>query len=355
MSGCGCDVICMTDSVPSWRGSGSQPTRQRGCSTMTRPRLPGSSTTSEDRPEARSPRRDGCPVGFARKRSTESASSEHSPRSSNRWAGRASTPASTSTTSVADVAPAVEVATLHVVGEALTNVVRHSGATRASVGIRWASDVLTITVEDDGSGIPASSLNGPDASPAAGLGRESMRQRVEELGGELVIASAGTAGRWCGPPSQCRKAIHDQGAGRRRPRRGRDGLRACSTAASEFVCVGTASDGIEALAAVRQLVPDVVVMDLSMPRMDGVEATRRLHAGGGPPVLVLSMSDDDAACCPLCGPAPWATSSRTRSRTTSWTRFGQRLEARPSLAVASRRRRCNCFGNPRSRAPHSRS
>jgi DNA-binding NarL/FixJ family response regulator len=75
----------------------------------------------------------------------------------------------------------------------------------------------------------------------------------------------------------------------------RDGLRALLSSSEGFECVGTAGDGAEALVAARQLAPDVIVMDLSMPRMDGVEATRRLHASGGPPVLILSMSDDDAA------------------------------------------------------------
>ena len=60
--------------------------------------------------------------------------------------------------------------------------------------------------------------------------------------------------------------------------------------------VGEAANGKEAIEAAGALVPDVVVMDVRMPVMDGVEATRRLAAsepGAGPKVLVLTTFDAD--------------------------------------------------------------
>jgi DNA-binding NarL/FixJ family response regulator len=60
--------------------------------------------------------------------------------------------------------------------------------------------------------------------------------------------------------------------------------------------VGEAADGEEALERVRRLRPDVVLMDIRMPNMDGVEATARLTSGAGEPaprVLVLTTFDLD--------------------------------------------------------------
>lgn len=56
--------------------------------------------------------------------------------------------------------------------------------------------------------------------------------------------------------------------------------------------VGEASNGREAIELAEQLHPDIVVMDVTMPELGGVEATRRIREGGGARVLALSMHRD---------------------------------------------------------------
>jgi DNA-binding NarL/FixJ family response regulator len=73
----------------------------------------------------------------------------------------------------------------------------------------------------------------------------------------------------------------------------RSGLRRILRRKDGFVIVAECSDGDEVPDAVARHTPDVVVMDLRMRRVGGIEATRRLCAGGGPPVLALTTFNDD--------------------------------------------------------------
>jgi DNA-binding NarL/FixJ family response regulator len=74
----------------------------------------------------------------------------------------------------------------------------------------------------------------------------------------------------------------------------RAGLSLILGGASDVVIVGEAEDGVAGLEMIRRTSPDVVLMDIRMPRLDGLEATARLLRGSDPPrVIVLTTFDAD--------------------------------------------------------------
>jgi DNA-binding NarL/FixJ family response regulator len=79
----------------------------------------------------------------------------------------------------------------------------------------------------------------------------------------------------------------------------RRGLELMLAEVGDFEIVGMAETGVKAVELAGSLTPDVVLMDLRMPDLDGIEATRRITRGtpapAAPAVVVLTMFDDDAS------------------------------------------------------------
>lgn len=73
----------------------------------------------------------------------------------------------------------------------------------------------------------------------------------------------------------------------------REGLRSLLRTDSDLTIVGECSTGAEAIETLTRLRPDVIVMDVRMPVMDGALATQRIRELQGPPVLILTTFDDD--------------------------------------------------------------
>ena len=92
-------------------------------------------------------------------------------------------------------------------------------------------------------------------------------------------------------------------------------LRAMSAVVEEtagFEVVGHACSGEQSIVAAAELLPDLVLMDVNLPGMDGLEATRRLRKRRFPPVVVLlSTYDEDAGAhfVAECGAAAYVTKS----------------------------------------------
>ncbi len=117
----------------------------------------------------------------------------------------------------------------------------------------------------------------------------------------------------------------------------RDGLRGMLASADDVDVVGEAADGAEAVTVVRALRPDVVLMDLRMPGVDGVTAIERLR-GSPTRVLVLTTYDTDSDVLPAikAGATGYLLKDTPRDELFRAVRSAARGEAVLSPSVATR-------------------
>ncbi len=201
---------------------------------------------------------------------------------------------------------AAEMQLLRIIQETLTNVRKHAGVNRARVYFFFDTNQIRVIIEDDGRGFDVSQQRTKSSEPQslnrqgedAHFGLEIMRDRAVEIGGSLEVRST--------PGRGTRVIVHI-------PRvvtavSGKLGLRVMLVddhpmflegirtllTARGLQVVGTAHDGIEAQEMARELLPDVILMDVQMPRCDGVEATRRIKAEFPDiKIVMLSVVADD--------------------------------------------------------------
>lgn len=215
------------------------------------------------------------------------------------------------------------------VQELLFNVVKHAGTAEAAISVELQkNDTLLVTVADEGRGFDPETLFGSAAGKTgSGFGLFSIRERLHLLGGSLTVTSSpGHGSRFTIRlplhgidtlslpfPSATREkdtaasplpanAGADAAAPRKQPIRIvladdhetiRHGLEVLLREEEDLEIVGLAGNGIEAVRLAGELRPDVMVMDMTMPEMDGIEATGSI-ARQWPEVaiIVFSMHED---------------------------------------------------------------
>ena len=165
----------------------------------------------------------------------------------------------------------IDISAYRIVQEGLTNALKHAHATQAEVALRYASDQLRIEVSDNGQG--ATTSDGP------GHGLIGIHERVKLYGGEMTTATnrrrlhphrLPPADRV--PVVKIRVLIADDQS------MVRAGFRMLLSGEQDIEVVAEAKDGLEAVAMAARLDPTVILMDIRMPELDGLEATRRIIA-----------------------------------------------------------------------------
>lgn len=212
----------------------------------------------------------------------------------------------------------------HSIRELLFNILKHGKTNRASVSMRHAQNVLSITVSDQGCGFDVSRLS-DDHSNRFGL--LSIRERMTALGGRFDLRSApgkGTVASLCLPVTVSSQRID---AGTKHPaplgvatsslnltsnvgssapgkadgmapvrvlivddhKMVREGLCSILEQYEDLLVVGEASTGEEGLQLAGTLTPDVIIMDMQMPGWNGDETTRRVLKKH-PEIIVIGLS-----------------------------------------------------------------
>ena len=203
--------------------------------------------------------------------------------------------------------------------EILFNVVKHAGVKSARVQAVRRDSNIELTITDQGVGFDPARLRAIGGA-FGGFGLFSMRERLNLLGGRMEIESSpgrgsrftlvsppqeSTAGGMAAPDSQ----PPDVQAGAAFPRKAptaadgkririllvddhtimRQGISRLLQEEQDLEIAGEASDGVSAIELAHEILPDVVLMDVSMPGMSGIEATRIIHAEL-PDIRIIGLS-----------------------------------------------------------------
>ncbi|MFO7906812.1 MAG: response regulator [Pirellulaceae bacterium] len=207
------------------------------------------------------------------------------------------------------------------VRELLSNVVKHSGSMQARIVLTFEAGSLGVRVEDGGDGFDPAAVEACLERPR-GFGLFNIRERLEALGGRLEIRATPEGGASfplllpvaevteSGSREAAEAPVEISFTDADKPRGAsdlvrllvvddhavvRDGFVGLLDAQPDFQVVGEAANGEEARRQADALQPTAIIMDVDMPTMSGVDATRRIKQRQPETVIVgLSLHEDEA-------------------------------------------------------------
>lgn len=187
-----------------------------------------------------------------------------------------------------------EVSLFRVIQECLTNIHRHANSRTALVRLQIEGDELVVEIADQGTGSTRGFTEG--------TGIKSIRERASELGGTLIISPTptGTTVRVTVPISARAKPVDAAPAAKTRlllvddHEIVRQGLTSLLQGVDGFEVCGQAGSGEDAIREADRIKPDIIIMDLRMPGIDGLQATRSiLKARPGTDVLIFTVDESE--------------------------------------------------------------